>query len=125
MALNENNDREARADDQVAVAAELTPRLVLEQYVLRRKAIVVEQGSAGSPAAALCQSLRIPAIAGIYRAPDLFAAGPRVLVNGFSGQLVILPTGILKRKPAHGEYPFAATCQCPGSIAQLQETHAA
>jgi len=109
-AVNMEDDAEKPGpmEQQIAVARELTTRLVIEQYILHRKAIIVEQGIADSNAAVLCRSLNMPAILGIYRAPDLFATGAEIVVNGDSAQLVLLPAGTLRNRGLFSARPATA-----------------
>ncbi len=77
--------------DRIAVAHELTPRLVIEQNFENIRGIITEKGGQTSHAAILCRALGIPCVSGIGRIQDNVKDGTRVLVCGDDGQVVVAP----------------------------------
>lgn len=87
--------------DRIAVAHELTPRLVIEQNFENIRGIITEKGGQTSHAAILCRALGIPCVSGIGRAQDTMEDGTRVLLCGDEGQVVIAPEAKTVRMRRH------------------------
>jgi phosphoenolpyruvate-protein phosphotransferase (PTS system enzyme I) len=92
LLLPENFKKKSNTHARIAVAVELTPRLVIEQSMIGVKGIIAENGGRTSHAAILCQALGIPAITGINDATNTIGKGRTVLINGTEGTLIISPT---------------------------------
>lgn len=79
-------------DQVVIVARELSPGITVQFDRDRLAGLVSEEGTRTSHAAILAHSLGIPAVMGASGAVDRIVAGTEVLVDGYSGTVVIAPT---------------------------------
>ena len=90
--LPKNPRRRNDERPRIAVAFELTPRLVIEQNMIGVKGIIAEKGGRTSHAAILCQALGIPVIIGIKDVMEKIEKNRRVFINGTDGEIIMSPT---------------------------------
>lgn len=81
-----------RGRNRVVVAAELTPSLTVEVSARHTLGFVTERGGQSSHAAILARSMGVPAVSGIDGVRDKVACGEEILVNGYTGEVVLNPT---------------------------------
>ena len=78
--------------NRVVVAAELTPSLTVEVSARHTLGFVTERGGQSSHAAILARSMGVPAVSGIEGILDKVACGEEILVNGYTGEVVLNPS---------------------------------
>ena len=78
--------------DRVVVAKELTPILTMELSSDKLQGFVTERGGITSHAAILARALGVPAVSGIKDITDTISCGTEILVNGYTGEVVLWPT---------------------------------
>lgn len=79
-------------NDCIVVAKELTPILTMELSSENLNGFVTERGGATSHAAILARALGIPAVSGIKDITDIISCGTEILVNGYTGEVILWPT---------------------------------
>ena len=78
--------------NRVVVAFELTPSLTVEVSERHTLGFVTERGGQSSHAAILARSMGVPAVSGIDAIRDKVACGEEVLVNGYTGEVILNPS---------------------------------
>ena len=78
--------------DRIIVAQELTPTLTVDLDTSHTLGFVTERGGANSHAAILAKTLGIPAISNIADIHSLVSCGTELLLNGYSGEIVVMPS---------------------------------
>jgi phosphotransferase system enzyme I (PtsI) len=90
-----------RGKGRIVVTEELTPSLALELDAEEIHGLVTERGGLTSHAAIVARGLGVPAVSGIPHIQDLVACGTEMLVDGYSGEVVVWPSReTLARTPA-------------------------
>src|SRR4029453_6635640 len=82
---------ENMSPDSVLVATRLLPSATVHLSRQRVVAVVAEFGGSASHAALLTREMGIPAVTHISAACDAIAPGETVLVDGFTGTVVVAP----------------------------------
>ncbi len=77
---------------QVLLAHDLTPSDTVSLDRKRIRGFATEIGSPTSHTAIIARSLNIPAVVALHEIPETFSLGDVVLVDGYSGTVVINPT---------------------------------
>jgi len=104
----ESNPNCRRGSDRIVITEELTPTATLEMETDRLLGFVTEHGGRTSHAAILARALGIPAVSGIGGIHDLVPCGTEVLLNGYTGEVVVLPSAETKSRALGGAGPAAA-----------------
>lgn len=91
-ALSGSTERFELEPATVIVAHELNPSTLIELSSRQPVAIVTEQGGWTSHTYILARELAIPAVTGIKGLYQLIRSGDRVVVDGFTGEVVARPT---------------------------------
>ena len=81
-----------RGHNRIVVAEELTPSLTIEIDAAHTVGFVTERGGTNSHAAILARALGIPAVSGLPKVRNLVGCGSDILINGYTGEVVIWPT---------------------------------
>ena len=79
-------------EPSILVSADLTPSQTVQINREMIAGIVTEQGGITSHVGILARSLKIPAVAGMQRATEVFKTGQRLLVDGYRGIVILSPT---------------------------------
>jgi len=87
----EGNNKCARGKNRIIIARELTPSLTLDLDTENIKGFVTERGGITSHAAILARSAGIPAVSGIKDIYDHVSCSTEVLVNGYTGEVIVWP----------------------------------
>ena len=85
-------------NERVVVAKELTPILTMELSSEKLHGFVTERGGVTSHAAILARALGVPAVSGIKGISDMISCGTEILVNGYTGEVILWPTEQTKEK---------------------------
>lgn len=76
----------------IVVAADLTPSRTVQMDRTKLLGLITEQGGTTSHVAILARSLQIPAVTGIPNVVNTFKTGQYILLDGFSGNVIISPS---------------------------------
>ena len=87
----ESNPNCRRGSDRIVITEELTPTATLEMATDRLLGFVTAHGGPTSHAAILARALGIPAVSGIPGIHDLVPCGTEVLLDGYTGEVVVFP----------------------------------
>lgn len=79
-------------EDAVVVAHDLSPANTAQLSRFRVRAMVIEGGSRTSHAAIVARSLDIPAVVGVSQALLHMGTNDSVVVDGFTGEVILSPT---------------------------------
>lgn len=79
-------------EPSILVSADLTPSQTVQINREMIAGIVTEQGGITSHVGILARSLKIPAVAGMHRATEVFKTGQWLLVDGYRGIVILSPT---------------------------------
>ena len=82
----------AHGKNRIVIATELTPSITVNFDAYETLGFVSERGGETSHAAILARALGIPAVSGISGATSLIACGNDVLINGFTGEVILWPS---------------------------------
>ena len=80
------------SEPSILVATDLTPSQTVQMNRQMIAGIVTEQGGVTSHVGILARSLKIPAVAGMQRATEIFRTGQELLVDGYRGIVILSPT---------------------------------
>lgn len=80
-----------RGQQRIVIARELTPSLTMDLDTKHTLGFVTERGGVNSHAAILARALGIPAVSNLPGIHGEVACGSEVLINGFTGEVVIHP----------------------------------
>jgi len=91
-----------RGRERIVVAVELTPSVTLELDSEHTRGFVTERGGVNSHAAIVARGLRIPAVSGVEKAHSLLTCGTELLLNGYTGEVIVRPSAetIARHAPA-------------------------
>lgn len=80
------------ADDAIIAAKELRPSTMIELYDGEPAGLITEHGGWTSHTFILAREINIPAVTGLKKILRRLNTGDRVIVDGFSGQVILNPT---------------------------------
>ncbi len=84
--------------DSIIVARELNPSTLLELTESNPKAIITEHGGWTSHTFILAREVNLPAVTGVRKILRRVSTGDKVIVDGYTGQVVLRPeTGTLQK----------------------------
>lgn len=84
--------------DSIIVARELNPSTLLELTESNPKAIITEHGGWTSHTFILAREVNLPAVTGVRKILRRVSTGDKVIVDGYTGQVVLNPETITLRK---------------------------
>jgi phosphotransferase system enzyme I (PtsI) len=90
-AMNEGADLSSPNAGSVYIVSELTPSLLIELARHFPRAIISEQGGWTSHTSILAREYRIPAITGVHGLRESVSTGDVMVVDGFSGEVILHP----------------------------------
>src|SRR4051812_10368234 len=90
-AMNEGTDLSSPNAGSVYIVSELTPSLLIELARHFPRAIISEQGGWTSHTSILAREYRIPAITGVHGLRESVSTGDVMVVDGFSGEVILHP----------------------------------
>jgi phosphotransferase system enzyme I (PtsI) len=91
--MGENDDAVGPVPpDAIIVAHDLSPSDTAQLHRASCAAFVTDAGGKTSHSAILARAFQIPAVAGVERASEVIANGDLVIVDGFHGDILLVPT---------------------------------
>ncbi|MCF7912001.1 MAG: phosphoenolpyruvate--protein phosphotransferase [Candidatus Cloacimonetes bacterium] len=108
--LNKNEADQESWKDRVLVAEEITPSQVLEAFKQQTAGLVSIHGSRKSHSAILARSLLLPFVIGLP-VSDHEICSFEIIVDGFSGDVIVSPTASIKEKYQQALAEFQADKQ--------------
>lgn len=84
--------------DAILVAEEVTAPMLAEYSSISLKGIISVRGSNNSHAAILARAMGVPAVMGLSNAPLSLLDGKELLVDGYSGEVIVSPSSSVKRE---------------------------
>jgi phosphotransferase system enzyme I (PtsP) len=88
-------------DEFILIAEEVTASMLAEYSETQLKAVISMRGSSNSHAAILARAMGLPAILGLSDVPLTMLDSKLILLDGYSGELVIAPSESVHREFAH------------------------
>jgi len=82
----------------VLVAEEVTAPMLAEFSQIKLRGIISVRGSNNSHAAILARAMGLPAVMGLTRAPLSLLDGKELLVDGYSGEVIVAPSTTVRRE---------------------------
>ena len=95
--------------DSIIVAQEVNPSTLVELSKKNLKAVITESGGWTSHTFILARELNLPAVTGIKEILEKFQTGDEVLVDGYNGQIVLMPKTETVKKYADSAERFQET----------------
>lgn len=89
---SQDNGHTQLTEPTILVSADLPPSQTVQINREMIAGIVTEQGGITSHVGILARSLKIPAVAGMHRATEIFKTGQQLLVDGYRGIVILSPT---------------------------------
>lgn len=88
----------ANAPERIIVTKELTPSLTFKFSAEDTFGFITQQGGINSHAAILARAMNIPAVSGICELVSNVLCGQEVIINGYTGEIIVSPTEETKKK---------------------------
>lgn len=86
------------APERIIVTKELTPSLTFKFSSNDTFGFITQQGGINSHAAILARAMNIPAVSGICELVSNVICGQEVIVNGYTGEIIVSPSPATKQK---------------------------
>lgn len=87
-----------RGKNRIVATTELTPIITIELNFESVAGFITERGGMTSHASILARAIGVPAVSGIRGIFDTVSCGTEVLLNGYTGEVIVWPSEETKRK---------------------------